>query len=171
MAEPSGPWSATSLLWGPPPGTSRDLATLVPLLLRPAPDRDRLAGEVVDPDLQTSEDEKRFTDKQWEMAEDLLEVLVEARTLSSLLEEAATPQFWAARPGGAAGSARLQPAEPASPLRRRDNRILLAVHAGTKLDSQGFRGDDLLLTSAQLTDPPETGQPTDTEQMVRNDNR
>ncbi|WP_051104416.1 hypothetical protein [Nocardiopsis sp. CNS-639] len=126
-----------------------DLAALVPLLLRPAPERTRFAEEVLDPNLETTEEQKRFTDRQWEQANAILDLPDEVRTLSGLLAEAATldPEL----PELVALLA-LQAYSPqtGTALRRSDHQVLLAVHANTSLDSQGFKGDDLLLTTARL---------------------
>lgn len=67
-----------------------DLAALVPLLLRPAPEHAQFAGEVPDPDLEALEEQKRFTGRQWEQAIVLLNLPDEVRTLCGLLDEAAT---------------------------------------------------------------------------------
>jgi hypothetical protein len=155
---------------GPAAQDLPDLASLVPLLLRPAPERNRLAGEIADPDLQSSGEEKRFTDEQWHMAENLLNLSDEARTLSSLLQEAANLDPGLPDLVALLGLHAYSP-QTGTALRRRDKHVLLAVHADTELDSQGFGGDDLLLTSAQLADAPDTGQSAGTERIGGNDNR
>ncbi|WP_223830649.1 hypothetical protein [Nocardiopsis quinghaiensis] len=126
-----------------------DLAALVPLLLRPTPERTRFAEEVLDPNLETVEEQKRFTDLQWEQANAILDLSDEVRTLSGLLDEAAAldpklPELVALLALQAYGP------QTGTALRRSDHQVLLAVHANASLDSQGFKGDDLLLTTARL---------------------
>ncbi|MFE1100317.1 hypothetical protein ACFW4K_07350 [Nocardiopsis alba] len=130
-----------------------DLAALIPLLLRPAPERTRFAEEVLDPNLETVEEQKRFTDRQWEQAHAILDLPDEVRALSDLLDEAAAldpelPELVALLALQAYGP------QTGTALRRSDHQVLLAVRANANLDSQGFEGDDLLLTTARLLDLP-----------------
>ncbi|MFD9285751.1 hypothetical protein ACFWD7_52830 [Streptomyces mirabilis] len=144
-----------------------DLAALVPLLLRPAPERTRFAGEVPEPDLETLQERKRFTDHQWVLANALLELPDEVRTLSGLLDEAAAldPELVALLALQAYGP------QTGTALRRGDDRVLLAVHADADLDSQGFEGDDLLLATARLVDPATADHPAQTPKNTGGDNR
>ena len=147
-----------------------DLATLVPLLLRPALERTRFAGEVLEPDLETLEEQKRFTNRQWEQANALLDLPDEVRTLSGLLDEAAAldpelPELVALLALHAYGP------QTGTALRRGDARVLVAVHADAGLDSQGFEGDDLLLTTARLVDPATADGPEPTTKNTGGDNR
>jgi hypothetical protein len=57
----------------------------VSLLLRPAPDRDSLVGEVPVPELLPAEDGHGYSDEQWRRADDLLDLPDVARRLSGLL--------------------------------------------------------------------------------------
>ncbi|MGW3955672.1 hypothetical protein ACWEKM_33215 [Streptomyces sp. NPDC004752] len=147
-----------------------DLATLVSLLLRPAPQRTQFAGEVPDLDLEKLEEQKRFTDRQWEQANALLDLPDEVRTLSDLLDEAAAldpelPELVALL------ALHAYSPQTGTALRRGDDQVLLAVHAGNRLDSQGFEGDDLLLTTARLVDRATADHLTRTTQTTGGDNR
>ncbi|MFB6810370.1 hypothetical protein [Streptomyces sp. NPDC056387] len=131
---------------GPTTDDQLCLATLVPALLAPSPERTRFTGEE-EPELVPVVEVRGYTDKQQHVAESLVDLADDARPLSELLEEAAaldpelpdllallalrafSPQLGAALSEGA-------------------DRVLFAVSAGISLDSQGFEGDDLLLTSA-----------------------
>ncbi|MEV7171559.1 hypothetical protein AB0O18_17870 [Streptomyces sp. NPDC093224] len=133
------------------------LATLVPALLRPAPEPSRFAGQVEEPEVELLEEATRFTAEQWKMAERLLHLPGEVRSLSSLLEEAAgldedLPALVALLAVHAfspdAGAAQ----------RRGQAHVRLAMQSGVALDSAGFAGDDLWLTAAHLpaaSDGPE----------------
>lgn len=125
------------------------LATLIPALLRPAPEPSRFAGQVEEPEVELLEETTRFTTEQWKMAERLLHLPGEVRSLSSLLEEAAgldedLPALVALLAVHAfspdAGAAR----------RRGQAHVRLAMQAGIALNSAGFAGDDLWLTTAHL---------------------
>jgi hypothetical protein len=125
------------------------LVTLVPALLRPAPQPARFAGPVEDPQVEPLEDTARFTSEQWEMAEQLLHLPGSVRSLSSLLQEAA--QLDADLPALVALLAVYAYNPDAGAAQRRgDEHARLAVRADTVLDSAGFHGDDLWLTTAQV---------------------
>ncbi|MFD3412919.1 hypothetical protein [Streptomyces cyaneofuscatus] len=148
LADASRPvWSFYEQSVGPTVDDQFCLATLAPALLAPSPERARFTGEEEEPELVPVVEVRGYTDEQQRVAESLLALADEARPLSELLEEAGaldselpdllvllalrafSPQLGAALSEGA-------------------DRVLLAVSAGTPLNSQGFEGDDLLLTSA-----------------------
>ncbi|WP_237306898.1 hypothetical protein [Streptomyces alboflavus] len=134
---------------GPAARNVPDLAALVSLLLRPAPERSRFAGEVPDPELYVLEEQKGFTDRQWELAEGLLDLPDGVRALSGLLDEAASLDPELPELVALLGLHAFSP-QTGTALRRRDGHVLLAVRDDNELNSQGFRGDDLLLTTAQI---------------------
>jgi hypothetical protein len=142
---------------GPTARNVPDLAALVCLLLRPAPERSRFAGEVPDPELHPLEEQKGFTDRQWELAESLLDLPDRVRALSGLLDEAAALDPELPELVALLGLHAFSP-QTGTALRRRDDHVLLAVRDDNELNSQGFLGDDLLLTTARLK-PAGTDQP------------
>ncbi|MEU1425357.1 hypothetical protein, partial [Kitasatospora sp. NPDC005751] len=151
--QPAGRFFAQSA--GPDLPDLLDLAALVTLLLRPTPQRARFAGEVPDVDTQPSPEHRRFSSQLWQQAEELLHRPGAARTLSSLLDEAAAldpelPHLVALLGVDAHGP------QPHAALRRREEHIVLAVPADTTFDTQGFHGDELLITTARLTRTPDT---------------
>ncbi|QRP51053.1 hypothetical protein [Amycolatopsis sp. FDAARGOS 1241] len=126
------------------------LSSLVSLLLRPAPDRDQLVGEVPEPELMPAEDTDRFGDDVWRLADDLLDLPDVPRRLSGLLEDARRTK----QPGLAALVA-LRALHAYSPevgaaRRQGERQVLLAVDDGTLLDDPEFGGADLLLSTAQV---------------------
>ncbi|MFI1017105.1 hypothetical protein [Streptomyces sp. NPDC020965] len=123
------------------------LATLVPALLAPSPERARFTGEEEEPELVPVVEVRGYTDEQQRVAESMLDLVDEARPLSELLEEAA--DFDPELPGLLVLLAlRAFSPQLGAALSEGADRVLLAVSAGSPLDSQGFEGDDLLLTSA-----------------------
>jgi hypothetical protein len=129
--------------------TVPSLPALVSLLLRPAPEREDLVGEMPEPQLLPAEETDRYSDEQWRQADRLLDLPEVPRRLSGLLAEArsldpALPRLVALRALHAYG------AEVGAALRQGDGRVLLAVDDGTMLSDDEFGGSDLLLTSARL---------------------
>ncbi|MEU6242778.1 hypothetical protein [Streptomyces sp. NPDC047024] len=126
------------------------LATLVPALLAPPVARSRFAEEEEEPDPMPAVHEGGFSDEQWRAAHALLDLPDAARRLSHLLEEAASadpelPELVALL-ALRAFSPQIGPA-----LRHDEDRVLIAVPAGTTFHEAGFAGDDLLVTAATLT--------------------
>ncbi|SFQ50698.1 hypothetical protein SAMN05421810_108160 [Amycolatopsis arida] len=126
------------------------LPALVSVLLRPAPEREHLVGEVPEPELVPAEDTDRYTDEQWRRADELLDLPEVPRRLSGLLAEARAldpglPRLVALRALHAYG------AEVGAAVRQGDRQVLLAVDDGTRLTDPEFGGADLLLTSARIT--------------------
>ncbi|MGA6162259.1 hypothetical protein [Amycolatopsis magusensis] len=125
------------------------LSALVSLLLRPAPERDQLVGEVPEPELLPAEDTDRYSDEQWRQADELLTLPEVPRRLSGLIEEArgldpALPRLVALRAVHAYGP------EVGAAIRQGERRVLLAVDDGTELDDPEFGGSDLLLMTAEV---------------------
>ncbi|MBN6040777.1 hypothetical protein [Amycolatopsis sp. 195334CR] len=125
------------------------LSALVSLLLRPAPERDQLVGEVPEPELLPAEDTDRYSDEQWRQADELLTLPEVPRRLSGLIEEArrldpSLPRLVALRAVHAYGP------EVGAAIRQGERRVLLAVDDGTELDDPEFGGSDLLLMTAQV---------------------
>jgi tetratricopeptide (TPR) repeat protein len=131
------------------------LPSLVSMLLRPTVDRDRTAGPVVVPDLDEKPDDKRFTDDHKKLADALLDLPGQVRTLSSLLHEAADfdndlPALVSLRASNA-----YNPSISAAMLKNKSH-VLVAVPANRLIESPGgATGDDLLLTSAEIVVPAE----------------
>ncbi|MEV6910188.1 hypothetical protein [Amycolatopsis sp. NPDC051071] len=131
------------------PPTVPSLSSLVSLLLRPAPERDQLVGEIPEPELMPADVTDRFGDEQWRLADDLLDLPEVPRRLSGLLEEARRidpmlPALVALRAVHA-----YSPGVGAA-LRLGERQVLLAVDDGTVLDDPEFGGADLLLSSARV---------------------
>jgi hypothetical protein len=125
------------------------LATLVPLLLQPAPERSRLAGEVAEPELSATPEPNRFTTAQWDAAGKLLDLPGRVRPLSELLCEASAidpelPHLVSLL------SAHAYSPQVAAAVQRGDEHVLIAVEAGTRLEHPEIDGDELLLTSASI---------------------
>jgi hypothetical protein len=134
---------------GVAPPTVPSLSALVSLLLRPAPDRDQLVGEVPEPELVPAERTDAFGDEQWRRADELLDLPEVPRRLSGLLAEArgldpALAALVALRALHAYGP------EVGAALRQGERRVLLAIDDGTVLDDPEFGGADLLLASAMV---------------------
>ncbi|MFF0451108.1 hypothetical protein ACFYT4_32800 [Streptomyces sp. NPDC004609] len=143
------------------------LATLVPALLRPAPEPPRFAGRVEEPEVERLEETTRFTAAQWEMAEQLLHLPGEVRSLSGLLEEAALLDAGLPALVALLGLHAYSP-DAGAAQRRGQDQVRVAVRADAALDSAGFAGDDLWLTTARVQQPlpdgsDQAGQAQDTE--------
>jgi hypothetical protein len=132
------------------------LSSLVSLLLRPPVERDDLVGELPEPDLVPAEDTERYSDEQWRLADDLLDLPDVARDLSGLLVEAgrldpALPRLVALR------AVHAYSPELAGAIRRGQARVLIAMPTGRTLDpvlTGGIGGDGLVLTTAGVGDQP-----------------
>src|SRR5438067_4077042 len=126
------------------------LSSLVSLLLRPAPERDQLVGEIPEPELMPAEVTDKFGDEVWRAADELLDLPEVPRRLSGLLDEA--------RKAGLTGLpalVALRAVHAYSPgigaaRRQGDRQVLLAVDDGTLLDDPEFGGADLLLSTAAV---------------------
>lgn len=132
------------------------LSSLVSLLLRPPVERDDLVGDLPQPDLVPAEDAERYSDEQWRLADDLLDLPDVARDLSGLLVEAARldpdlPRLVALR------AVHAYSPELAGAIRRGQSRVLIAMPTGRPLDpavTGGIGGDELVLTTAGVGDRP-----------------
>lgn len=129
------------------------LPALVSLLLRPAPERDTLVGEVPEPELMPAETTDYYSDEQWRRADELLTLPEVPRRLSGVLADAREldarlPRLVALRAVHSYGS------ELGAAIRQRDASALLAVDDGTELEDEEFGGADLLLLSARIDDLP-----------------
>ncbi|MFD0882974.1 hypothetical protein ACFQ08_00110 [Streptosporangium algeriense] len=136
------------------------LATLVPLLLAAPPERTRLGEPVPEPEFAGPDHPTGFTDEQWRVAETILDLPGEVRTLTSLIEEAERID-----PDGLADLVALLGLNALSPAIgtarvRGDHHVTLAVPSGVPLEAPGFGGDELLLTTALLS-PDEDSEPAD----------
>ena len=125
------------------------LPSLVSLLLRPAPDRDKVVGEVPEPELVPPESLDHYSDDQWRRADELLDLPDVPRRLSGVLAEAREldpelPRLVALR------ALHSYSPEVGAAVRQGDDRALLAVDDGTLLADAEFGGADLLLTTARL---------------------
>lgn len=125
------------------------LPALVSLLLRPAPERDLLVGEVPEPELLPAEVTDSYSDEQWRLAEELLDLPQVPRRLSGLLAEARRSDPGAARLVALRALHAYGP-EVGAAVRQGQRRVLLALDDGTSLRDPEFAGADLLLQSAQL---------------------
>ncbi|WP_158890032.1 hypothetical protein [Amycolatopsis anabasis] len=125
------------------------LPALVSLLLRPAPERDKLVGEVPEPELVPPETLDYYSDEQWRQADELLDLPEVPRRLSGLLAEARALDPGLARLVALRALHSYSP-EVAAAVRQGDERALLAVDDGTLLDDPEFGGADLLLASASI---------------------
>lgn len=132
------------------------LSSLVSLLLRPAPDRDRLVGEVPEPELVPAETVGIFTDEQWRRADDLLDLPEVPRRLSGLLAEARDLDPALVRLVALRAVHSYSP-EVGAAVRQGDDRVLLGVDDGTVLDDDEFAGADLLLATARIDRGPGEG--------------
>ncbi|WP_020672707.1 hypothetical protein [Amycolatopsis nigrescens] len=125
------------------------LSSLVSMLLRPAPEREKLVGEVPEPELLPAESLDYYSDEQWRHADELLDLPEVPRRLSGLLAEAREIDPQLARLVGLRAVHSYSP-EVAAAVRQGDDRALLAVDDGTLLDDPEFGGADLLLASARI---------------------
>jgi hypothetical protein len=125
------------------------LSSLVSLLLRPAPERDKLVGEVPEPELVPSESMDYYSDEQWRQADELLTLPEVPRRLSGLLAEAREIDPRLARLVALRSLYAYSP-EVAAAVRQGDSAALLAVDDGTMLDDPEFGGADLLMATAGI---------------------
>lgn len=125
------------------------LSSLVSLLLRPAPERDKLVGEVPEPELAPAEATDYYSDEQWRRADELLDLPEVPRRLSGLLAEARELDPQVARLVALRALHSYSP-EIGAAVRQGDDRTLLAVDDGTPLDDEVFGGADLLLGTVKI---------------------
>jgi hypothetical protein len=133
--------------------TVPSLSSLVSLLLRPAPERDKLVGEVPEPELVPPETLDYYSDEQWRQADDLLDLPDVPRRLSGLLAEARELDPQLARLVALRALYSYSPGVAAA-VRQGDDRALIGVDDGTLLDDTEFGGSDLLLASALIDRGP-----------------
>lgn len=133
---------------GPEANAPVHLATLVPLLLDPPPERPRHAEPVPAPELVTATEPSGFSGEEWRVAEQLLNLPGQARRLSELLTEATEHDLESLPDLVALLALHALAPEALSSIRRGDPALRLAIPTGTPLDIPGFGGDDLLITSA-----------------------
>ncbi|GAA5166569.1 MULTISPECIES: hypothetical protein [Amycolatopsis] len=129
--------------------TVPSLPSLVSLLLRPAPEREELVGEVPEPELVPAEAADYYSDEQWRRADELLDLPEVPRRLSGLLAEARELDPRLARLVALRALHSYSP-EVGAAIRQGDDRALLAVDDGTPLDDEEFGGADLLLATARI---------------------
>jgi len=125
------------------------LPSLVSLLLRPAPERDKLVGEIPEPELVPSESTDYYSDEQWRRADELLDLPEVPRRLSGLLAEARESDPQLARLVALRALHSYSP-EVGAAVRQGDDTTLLAVDDGTLLEDDEFGGADLLLGTARI---------------------
>lgn len=125
------------------------LSSLVSLLLRPAPERDRLVGEVPQPELMPAETTDYFRDEQWRLADELLELGERPQRLSGLLAQARQADPEVARLVALRALHAYSP-EVGAAVGRGDEHALIAVDDGAVLDDEEFGGADLLLATARI---------------------
>ncbi|MTD55891.1 hypothetical protein [Amycolatopsis pithecellobii] len=136
--------------------TVPSLSSLVSMLLRPAPERDKLVGEVPEPELVPAEQTDYYSDEQWRRADELLDLPEVPRRLSGLLAEARETDSRVARLVALRALHSYSP-EIGAAVRQGDDRTLLAVDDGTPLEDEEFGGADLLLTTARIEREEEEG--------------
>lgn len=127
------------------------LPSLVSLLLRPAPERARVVGRVPEPELAVSDEPERFSEEQWRLADELLELPEATRTLSGLLEQAGGRDPALARLLALRAVHAYSPGVGAA-IRTGSGRMLIAVPTGEPMRAGPFGGDELLLTTAAVGD-------------------
>ncbi|WP_369973602.1 hypothetical protein [Prauserella sp. PE36] len=141
--------------------TVPSLPSLVSLLLRPAPEREQLVGEIPEPELAPAEVTDSYSDEQWRLADELLDLPEVPRRLSGLLAEARETDAGVARLVALRALHAYGP-EVGAAIRQGERRVLLAFDDGTTLDDPEFGGADLLLMSAGV----EGGDGTETEEVA-----
>ncbi|WP_037075517.1 hypothetical protein [Pseudonocardia spinosispora] len=124
------------------------LGGLVETLLVPPVEHDPFGARIPEPDLMDTPPD-RFSEDQWQLVDDLLDLPDVGRRLSGLLEEARAldpqlPQLVALRVLHAVGST------ISGPRGQDDDGVCLAVDDGTVLEDPEFGGCDLLVTTALL---------------------
>src|SRR5699024_2268255 len=115
-------------------------------------ERDDLVGDLPRPDLVPAEDADRYSDEQWRLADDLLDLPGVARQLSGLLAEAGRLDRYLPRLVALRALHAYSP-ELAAAIRRGQSSVLIAVPTGRRLDpanTGGIGGDDLVLTGAAI---------------------
>ncbi|QWF84381.1 hypothetical protein [Amycolatopsis sp. CA-230715] len=125
------------------------LPSLVSLLLRPAPERDKVVGEIPEPELVPPETLDYYSDEQWRQADELLDLPDVPRRLSGLIAEARELDPQLARLVALRAVHSYSP-EVGAAVRQGDDRALLAVDDGTLLADGEFGGADLLLATARI---------------------
>ncbi|GAB3500866.1 hypothetical protein [Amycolatopsis cihanbeyliensis] len=148
------------------------LPALVSLLLRPAPERDKLIGEVPEPELLPAESVDYYSDEQWRQADELLHLPEVPRRLSGLLAEAREIDAELDTLVALRALHAYSP-EVGAAVRQGDERALLAVDDGVPLEDERFGGADLLLVSARIDraaaatgEPEATGATDATDEEV-----
>lgn len=127
--------------------TVPSLPSLVSLLLRPAPEREQVVGEVPEPELMPAEQVDAYTDEQWRLADELLDLPEVPRRLSGVLADARQADPGVARLVALRALHAYGP-EVGATIRQGEQRVLLALDDGTALDDAEFGGSDLLLFAA-----------------------
>lgn len=130
------------------------LSSLVSMLLRPAPERSKVVGELPEPELAPADDHGVFSDEQWRQSDALLSLPEVPRRLSGLLAEAREidpqlPRLIALRAVHAFSP------EVGAALRQGERSTLVSVDDGTPLDDPEFGGRDLLVVTALVHRAPE----------------
>ncbi|WP_317494898.1 hypothetical protein [Haloechinothrix sp. LS1_15] len=125
------------------------LPSLVSMLLRPAPERETVVGEVPEPELTPAEQPTRFTAEHAEQADKLVAMQQRPVRLSDLLAQARTidadlPLLVALRAAHAYG------ADVGTAVRQGEQAIVLAADDGTPLADERFGGSDLLLATVEV---------------------
>ena len=130
------------------------LSSLIDLLWRMPSDSGDLGRELPELELVPVPDNNRFSDLHWQLAYRLLDLREIVRPLSDLLAEAAELDEDLPALVGLLAAHAYAP-ELASAMRRGQERVLLAVPAGSPLPPMGvggLHGDDLLISSIALVD-------------------
>lgn len=129
------------------------LPSLVSMLLRPAPERSTLVGELPEPELAPAEDADRFSTEHWRRADELLDLTEVPRRLSGLLDEARETDAELARLVALRVLHAYSP-EVGAAVRTGEATALIAVDDGTPLDDPEFAGVDLLVATAMVSAEP-----------------
>lgn len=129
------------------------LSSLITTLLRPAVEARRTAGPVVRPNPDAIADDPRFTEEHWRRADQLLHLPDMVKSLGDLVADAAQhddelPVLVALRVERA-----LAPAIESARDKKQPT-VLVAVPTGSTFSGLdgALRGDDLLVTAAEITD-------------------
>ncbi|MPY84258.1 MAG: hypothetical protein GEV00_13255, partial [Actinophytocola sp.] len=129
------------------------LGSLVSMLLRPAPERSTLVGELPEPELAPPEATDRFSEGHWQLADQLLDLAEMPRRLSGLLAEARETDADLARLVALRVLHAYSP-EVGAAIRTGEATALIAVDDGTPLDDPEFGGSDLLVVTAMVSAEP-----------------
>ncbi len=147
---------------GPDAPAVLGLPSFIARLLRPAPERQRLGGEIPELTLDEAEEQPPFSLEDWAATDLLLELRDVPRTLSALLTQAQ-----AIAPSTAAlllhRAVHAFSPELGEHIDQGDSEALLAVRTGDRVDLPRFGGDDLLLQTASISTPPDGGEPDRTD--------